>query len=97
MEMKSRQTVAGTLLFLAGSTIGAGLAALLAPQSGKKTRRQIAQYGSKMRTDAEEMATRTAHSVSDMVESIGDKTGHMLGRGEEVATDLRKRFRRSQH
>nr|NIS40801.1 YtxH domain-containing protein [Desulfuromonadales bacterium] len=95
MPENARQTIAGTLLLLAGGAIGAGLGILYAPQSGKKTRKKVARYGRQVRNDTEKMAHHAAESVADFVDDIGDRTGHLVKRGEDVAEDLRKDLLRS--
>ena len=44
--------------FLAGALIGVGVGLLLAPKSGKETRRQLADLAKKAQQKAEEMAER---------------------------------------
>ena len=41
MEDKEKKAVAAALLILAGGIVGAGVALLLAPQSGQRTRKDI--------------------------------------------------------
>ena len=48
--------------FLTGAAIGAGLALLFAPQSGKETRKKIKEFSDKVGDD-----------VKENVEKIGDK------------------------
>lgn len=49
--------------FLAGGLVGAGLAFLLAPQSGKKTRKQIAEFAEDVKDQAAEYAGRLKEKV----------------------------------
>lgn len=94
-ENNARQTIAGTLLLIAGGAIGAGFGILYAPQAGKRTRKKVARYGRRMRNDTEKMAHQTAESVADFVDDIGDRTGQMVKQGGDVADDLRKELMRS--
>lgn len=48
--------------FLTGAAVGAGLALLFAPQSGKETRQQIKDFSEKL-----------GGEVKDSVEKIGEK------------------------
>lgn len=48
--------------FLTGAAVGAGLALLFAPQSGKETRKQIKDFSEKL-----------GGEVKDSVEKIGEK------------------------
>ncbi len=56
----------GTILisFLIGGIIGAGLALLLAPQSGRKTRKQIADLAEDARDSASDYAKKLKRSIS---------------------------------
>ena len=47
MERRENDIATGTLLLVAGALLGAGIALLLAPQSGKQTRKDIARYAKK--------------------------------------------------
>lgn len=90
MANKDNHIMAGALMMVAGGAIGAGLALLYAPQSGRRTRRQIRGYAHKVRNEAEQMASDLTDSVSDMVEEIGEKTGELTQRGGEVAEGMRR-------
>ena len=56
----------GTVLisFLIGGIIGAGVALLLAPQSGKKTRRQILDAADDVREQASDYAKKLKEKIS---------------------------------
>lgn len=47
MSDRDNNATVGAMMLVAGGVIGAGLAILFAPQSGKKTRRQIVRYSKK--------------------------------------------------
>ncbi|MBF0557544.1 MAG: YtxH domain-containing protein [Nitrospirae bacterium] len=49
--------------FLVGGAVGAGLALLLAPQSGKKTRRQIREIAEELSEQASDYAGRVKKKV----------------------------------
>lgn len=53
--------------FLAGVAIGAGLALLLAPQSGRKTRQDIERRAKEARERAEHLANDVGDRVSDQI------------------------------
>ena len=61
--------------FLSGAAIGAGLALLLAPQSGKETRKQIKDFSDKL-----------GGEVKDEVEKIGDKAKGFIEGAKETFT-----------
>ncbi len=64
------------LMILAGATVGAAAALLLAPQTGAKTRKQLVKYGKKA-------GTRAQKFVSEIAESMDDVLGDILAKGEE--------------
>jgi gas vesicle protein len=49
--------------FLVGGAVGAGLALLLAPQSGKKTRRQIREIAEELSDQASDYAGRVKKKI----------------------------------
>lgn len=91
MEGKDRTLLAASML-IAGGIIGAGVALLLAPQSGERTRHQLGRYARKVRTGAEEMVRDAADSVHDLVEDLSAKTSELIEQGEDVAADWRSSF-----
>ncbi len=49
--------------FLAGGLVGAGVALLLAPQSGKKTRKQMREFADDVKEQAVEYAEKVKEKV----------------------------------
>ena len=62
----SDDNTAGTILvsFLIGGIAGAGLALLLAPQSGRKTRKQIADMADDVRDTASDYAKKLKEKIT---------------------------------
>lgn len=62
----SEEDHTGTILvsFLIGGIVGAGLALLMAPQSGKKTRKQIAEIADDMKDYATDYTKKLKHRIS---------------------------------
>ena len=83
MNENQKATTVGAIMLIAGGLIGAGLGLLYAPQSGKKTRRQMGRYSRKVRTEAEAMVRDSADAVRDAVENLADEpaTGRPRWRG----------------
>jgi gas vesicle protein len=90
MEDKDNKAAAAALLILAGGIVGAGLALLLAPQSGQRTRKDIIRYAKKSKIRAGEAVDDLSATVSDLVDSLGDKTDDLLEKGKGVAGTARK-------
>ncbi|MSN25734.1 MAG: YtxH domain-containing protein [Geobacter sp.] len=90
MEDRDNKLAAAALLIVAGGVIGAGVALIFAPQSGKKTRKDFARYSKKVRNRADETVDDLASNVSNLVEAIGDKTDELVEKGKDVAGSARK-------
>ncbi|HXE97071.1 MAG TPA: YtxH domain-containing protein [Dongiaceae bacterium] len=90
MEDKDKKIAAAALLIFAGGVIGAGLALLFAPQSGDRTRKDILRYTKKARNKADEVVDDLAANVSDLVETLGEKTDDLLEKGKDAAGSARK-------
>ena len=68
---------------LLGSVAGAGAMLLMAPQSGKKTRKQIRRKGRKVRK-------QTAVIIHDGVDQIRDKTHQVTTGLQDQAVELQR-------
>jgi gas vesicle protein len=90
MEDKEKKAAAAALLILAGGIVGAGVALLLAPQSGQRTRKDIARYARKTKNRANDVVDDLSATVSDLVETLGEKTDDLLDKGKDVAGSARK-------
>ena len=73
-----------------GSLIGAGVAMLLAPQSGEKTRRQIAKYGKKAGFRVRSLAGNVAESLDDVLGDVREFGEARLEQGLELTAKARK-------
>jgi gas vesicle protein len=87
---RNRNGVAGTLLLTVGMLLGAGIALLLAPQSGKDTRKGLFRYAKKAGRKAEGVVGEFAESVSGMVDSVGERAEVILEQGKDMAYDAKK-------
>jgi len=65
---------AGSVLlsFLLGGMVGAGLALLLAPQSGQETRRRIKEFTDDAKSKAEEYTSHAKERVASSIEKGRD-------------------------
>ena len=90
MDDKEKKVVAAGLLILAGGIVGAGVALLLAPQSGQRTRKDLLKYAKKTKNRAGDAVDDLSCTVSDLVETLGDKTDDLLEKGKGVAGSARK-------
>lgn len=83
----SKTILAGLVI---GAMVGAGLALLFAPHSGKKTRRDIARFAKKTSDRAEDLASNLMESLSDLVDEISEKTSDALTKGKDLSADAKK-------
>ena len=90
MDSTSDKVKAGALLLVAGGIIGAGLALLFAPQSGKKTRRDIERFSRKAKERAVDVVEEFADSVHDMIDSVSDRAADLLDKGKDMAHSAKK-------
>jgi gas vesicle protein len=58
--------------FLSGAAIGAALAMLFAPQSGKETRRQIKDFSEKLSSEVKENVEKISEKAMDFIEGTKD-------------------------
>lgn len=90
MSDRSSTYKAGALMLVAGGLIGAGLALLFAPQSGRATRKDICRYARRARRRGEDIVDDFTDSISRMVDAVGEKASDILDRGADLAGDARK-------
>jgi len=58
--------------FLTGAVIGAGLALLFAPQSGKETRKQIQDFSEKLGSEVKDGVEKIGEKAKDLIEGTKD-------------------------
>jgi gas vesicle protein len=79
---------------LAGALLGAGVALLFAPQSGRKTRRDIRQFAEKAGNKAEAARVALQHSIDNIIEDVEGKLQQGLASGmdwtDSKVVDLRR-------
>jgi gas vesicle protein len=81
MNNESPSTVSTALVaFAGGALVGAGLALLFAPQSGRKTRRQIGG----MAEDAEDYAQDLVQQAGQGLEKARQKGEQWLGQAKDI-------------
>ena len=90
MTENDNKVAAGALMLVAGGIIGAGIALLYAPQSGRKTRKDISRYAKKVKIKAEDVVEDFSESITDMVDAVGEKASDILDKGKDLAYDAKK-------
>ncbi|GFE61349.1 YtxH domain-containing protein [Geobacter sp. AOG2] len=90
MGDRDNKVAAAALLIMAGGILGAGFALLWAPQSGRRTRRDISRYAKRAKGRADEAVEDITTNIKDLVETIGEKTDDLVEKGKDVAGGARK-------
>jgi len=90
MEDKNNSTLAGALFLVAGGIIGAGVALLFAPQSGKATRKDITRYAKRAKRRAEDVVEDFSDNISKMVDVVGERAEDILESGKDLAYEAKK-------
>jgi gas vesicle protein len=89
MEENDSKALTGALLVLAGAILGAGVALLVAPQSGRETRRDISRYARKTSKKIEGAAGEVTERVAAMADAVEEKAEELLDRGKDLAKESR--------
>jgi gas vesicle protein len=77
-EIMNRNTAAA---LFAGALVGAGFALLFAPQSGRKTRRDIRQFADRVGNKAEAARLELQRSIDNIVDDVEEKLREGLAGG----------------
>ena len=72
------------LFFLAGASLGAVVALLYAPQSGKKTREYISDKADEGKDYLKDKSKELREQAEDYVERGKDLVSHQMDRGKEL-------------
>jgi gas vesicle protein len=70
-----------TVALLAGALLGAGIALLFAPQSGRRTRRDIRHFAAKVGNRADAARLELKHSIDNIIGDAEEKLRDGLARG----------------
>ena len=73
-----------------GGLIGAGIALLLAPQTGKKTRKYLACCAKDLGEKANEAASDFSETFSDFMDTAGKRAGELFEEGVDLTQDSKK-------
>jgi gas vesicle protein len=87
MDERNDGVVTGAMLVLVGAILGAGAALLFAPQSGRKTRRDISRYARKTGKTVEGIAGEVVGSVAGMADAVEAKAEEYLEKGKDLSKE----------
>ena len=78
MTRKTSNTMTDALLLVGGGVVGAGMALLLAPQPGTKSRKEITRFSKEVGRKGETALHNITASVTGMADTVGEKAAGML-------------------
>ena len=87
MDERNDNVMTGAMLVLAGAILGAGVALLVAPQTGRATRRDITRYARKAGRKLEGLAEEVVGNVAGMAEGVEEKAGEILEKGKDFSRE----------
>ena len=90
MGDRNDDVMMGALLVLTGAILGAGAALLVAPQTGRATRRDIARYARKTSRTLEGVAGEVAERVAEMADTVEEKAEELLEKGKDLSDESRE-------
>jgi gas vesicle protein len=85
----------GTVAFLAGALIGAGVALLLAPQSGAQTRSMLRDYAGKAKDEVRERGREAKATLDTAIERGKEAYETVTGRVRETFESGREATRQA--
>lgn len=85
-----RRSAGGAGMFLAGLAIGAGLALLMAPQSGTELRRQLRRSARRAQRSAREMARDVRERAGDLYADAREELDSRVDDAREVLRERRR-------
>ncbi len=83
MVRKSSSTMTDALKLVGGGIVGAGLALLLAPRTGRETRKDIVRVAKTMGSRTDKVAHEFAGNMADFAGSMGKKAAGILHMGRK--------------
>jgi len=86
--MKFTKILSLSAMFIVGGMVGAGVALLMAPQSGRRTRSKIRDKGEELREKAVETAEDTRHRASHTLDGWASSTKDRFSSLKERGRDM---------
>ena len=91
--MDDYRKIAGA--FLIGGVIGAAVALLYAPQSGRDTRRNISKTARRVRRETADMIEDTIDGIHDFSDDVKDRVSEILDQGKDLSESAKKSLLRN--
>jgi gas vesicle protein len=93
MDESSYKKVAGA--FLVGGAIGAVLALLYAPKSGRETRKDIVRTARKVKKETTHAVEDAIDSINDFADDVKDKVSDIIEKGKDLSDSAKKEILRN--
>jgi gas vesicle protein len=90
MARKDTNTMTDALKIVGGGIIGAGLALLLAPRTGKETRKEIARFTKNVGSRTDKAVREFGDDITDFADSVGKKAAHILHNGQDMSWEAKE-------
>ncbi|MEW6001455.1 MAG: YtxH domain-containing protein [Nitrospirota bacterium] len=87
MNSNSTKIIGAALL---GAVVGAGIAILYAPKSGRETRKDISKAARRLKKDAVELVEDTIKSMNEFVNDVKEKATDIIDGGIELSEGAKK-------
>jgi len=81
--------------FLIGGVIGAAVALLYAPKSGRETRKDIARTARRVRKETGHLVEDAVDSINDFATDVRDKVTDVIERGKDLSDSAKKEIIRN--
>ena len=81
---KSNTTIHAATAFILGSLAGAGIALILAPQSGKRTREDLRYWGRVVKVKSEKAQLELERGVKNLVADVSEKLQNAFEDGKHL-------------
>ena len=76
--------------FLLGGLIGAAIALLYAPKSGRETRRDLAKTAKRIKRETVDLVDDTIEGIQEFAGDVKDRVSHIIERGVELSENAKK-------
>jgi gas vesicle protein len=76
--------------FLIGGIIGAAVALLYAPKSGRETRKDIARTAKKVKKETVHLVEDAIDSINDFAGDVKDKVSDIIDQGKDLSESAKK-------
>lgn len=87
MARKVNNSMADAFMLVGGGVVGAGLALLFAPRSGRKTRNEIVRFGKTMGRKSDKAVRDFADNIADFADTVGEKAAGILHNGQKLTSE----------